>query len=44
MARQPVAILGAWLWIDWRRFQLVSLILGDQIGLAYSRLLLRIDL
>ena len=44
MLRQPEAILRAWLWMDWRRDQWVSLMTGDQMGLAYSRTDLTIDL
>ena len=44
MLRQPEAIRRAWLWMDWRRFQCVSFMTGDQTGLAYSRTDLMIDL
>ena len=34
----PVAILRAVFWVVWSLFLLVALMIGDQTGLAYSRM------
>ena len=44
MDKLPVAIRRALFWIDCRRSQFDALIMGDQMGLAYSSVLRMMDL
>ena len=39
ISRQPEAVLRPWFWIVWSFVQLVGLMVGDHMGVPYSRVL-----